>query len=187
MHRAVFLDRDGVLNEPIVRDGRPYPPANAGELIICSGAQSALQLLHDAGFVLICVTNQPDIARGTVSPESVAGINERLSAALPLDGIFVCPHDDADNCHCRKPKPGLVFDASARHGLDPAASYLVGDRWRDIEAGAAAKCRTVFVDRGYTEVISSVRPNVSVASIVEAAQWIITDSKENHAGAVSIE
>ena len=173
----MFLDRDGVLNEPIVRDGRPYPPAGPSDLVICAGAHAALAALREAGFALICVTNQPDVARGTTSLETVAAINARLSNELRLDDVIVCPHDDADACACRKPKPGLVYEASQRHGLDPAASYLVGDRWRDIEAGAAARCRTVLVDRGYAEAAPSVQPNARVASVAEAAAWIIADAR----------
>jgi D-glycero-D-manno-heptose 1,7-bisphosphate phosphatase len=186
MRRAVFLDRDGVLNEPIVRDFSPYPPSSVEQLIVCDGAVEALERLRAAGFVLVCVTNQPDIARGATSPETVACINARLASLLPLDAVLVCPHDDADGCTCRKPKPGLVLDAAARHDLDTAESYLVGDRWRDIDAGAAAGCRTVFVDRGYRERAPRVAPNARVTSIGEAAHWIITDSKERHASTVSV-
>jgi transaldolase len=177
VQRAVFLDRDGVLNEPVIRAGQPYPPASADELIICPGARGALTALRDAGFRLICVTNQPDVARGTLPMATVDAINARLRAELPLDDIAVCPHDDADACACRKPKPGLVLDAARRHDIDPAGSYLVGDRWRDVEAGAAARCRTVFVDRGYAERGPNVRPDARVPSIVEAAAWIIADAR----------
>lgn len=176
MRRAVFLDRDGVLNEPIIRDGKPYPPATPDELVICDGAPAALEDLRGLGFALVCVTNQPDVARGTVDGGTVDAINARLMSALPLDAIFVCRHDDADDCACRKPKPGLMHQAAAQLGLDVSASYLVGDRWRDIEAGAAANCRTIFVDRGYQERSSSIPPDASVPSIVAAAAWIIADA-----------
>jgi D-glycero-D-manno-heptose 1,7-bisphosphate phosphatase len=174
---AVFFDRDGVLNEPVVRDGKPYPPASADDLVLCEGAASALDDLRQLGFALVCITNQPDIARGTVSVETLDAINARLMAALPLDALYVCRHDDADNCACRKPKPGLIYQAAAELDVDPAASYLVGDRWRDIEAGAAARCRTVLVDRGYQERASSVPPNARVTSIAEAAAWIAADHR----------
>ena len=175
--RAVFLDRDGVLNEPVIRNGKPFPPADAGDVIICAGAKEALEALRTAGFALICVTNQPDVARGTMSPSAVEAINARLRAELPLDDIIVCPHDDADRCICRKPKPGLIHEGARRHGVDPGSSYLVGDRWRDIEAGFAASCRTIFVDRDYAERAPSVRPDARVANIIEAATWIIADAR----------
>ena len=177
MRPAVFFDRDGVLNESVVRAGKPYPPQTPEELVICAGAKGALDELRTAGFALICVTNQPDIARGTTTQATVDAINARLTGALPLDDLLVCPHDDADHCDCRKPKPGLVYEGARRHGLDAARSYLVGDRWRDIEAGAAANCRTVFVDRGYSEPNSSIEPHARVTNVVEAAAWILADSR----------
>jgi D-glycero-D-manno-heptose 1,7-bisphosphate phosphatase len=175
MRRAVFLDRDGVLNEPVVRDGKPYPPAGPDDVVICAGAVTALELLRKAGFVLVCVTNQPDIARGTVSGQMVDAINAHLKDALGLDGVYVCRHDDGDGCACRKPKPGLIFQAAQDLGLDVCGSYLVGDRWRDIDAGAAANCRTILVDRAYKERSSSTPPDARVSSITEAADWIVAD------------
>jgi D-glycero-D-manno-heptose 1,7-bisphosphate phosphatase len=173
--RAVFLDRDGVLNEPVVRNGRPYPPAGPHDVVICDGADDALGALHQAGFVLVCVTNQPDVARGAVASHTVDAINARLMDALPLDAMYVCRHDDADDCACRKPKPGLIHQAALELGLDVAASYLVGDRWRDIDAGAAAGCRTVLVDRSYDERTSTMPPDARVTSIAAAAAWILSE------------
>jgi transaldolase len=173
---AVFLDRDGVLNEPLVRHGKPYPPAAADDLVLCEGAERAVAELRAAGFALVVVTNQPDVARGTTSRETVDAINDRLRSLLELDDILMCTHDDGDGCACRKPKPGLLHDSARRHRLDLARSYLVGDRWRDIEAGAAAGCRTVLVDRGYLERVSAVAPDMRVASVLEAARWIIANA-----------
>jgi transaldolase len=177
MRRAVFLDRDGVLNEPVVRDGKPYPPASAEDVVLCDGAARAVAELRDAGFVLVVVTNQPDVARGTTPRATVDAINGRLRALLPLDDVLVCAHDDADRCGCRKPKPGLLQDGARLHGVDLARSYLVGDRWRDIEAGAAAGCRTALVDRGYAERPSSIEPDARVGSVLEAARWIIANAR----------
>jgi D-glycero-D-manno-heptose 1,7-bisphosphate phosphatase len=175
--RAVFLDRDGVLNEPVVRDGKPYPPTSPEEVVVCDGAAQALFTLRELGFALVCVTNQPDVARGTVSNQTIESINAHLMSKLPLDAVFVCRHDDVDDCACRKPKPGLIFQAARELGLDPAASYLVGDRWRDVDAGAAANCRTVLVDRGYRERSSTIPPDARVTSISEAAAWIVSDQR----------
>jgi transaldolase len=177
MRPAVFLDRDGVLNEPVVRAGKPYPPAGPGELVLCAGAERAVAELRAAGFALIVVTNQPDVARGTTPRATVDAINAKLRALLALDDVLVCAHDDADACGCRKPKPGLLRDGARLHDVDLRASYLVGDRWRDIEAGAAAGCRTVLVDRRYAERASSVAPDARVASVLEAARWIIADTR----------
>lgn len=176
MRAAVFLDRDGVLNEPVVRDGKPYPPAGPADVVLCAGAHDAVRALREAGFVLVVITNQPDVARGTTPRAVVDAINARLREELTLDDVLVCAHDDADGCDCRKPKPGLIRAGARRHGVDLARSYLVGDRWRDVEAGAAAGCRTVLVDRGYAERSASVAPDARVASVLEAARWIITDS-----------
>jgi D-glycero-D-manno-heptose 1,7-bisphosphate phosphatase len=162
---AVFLDRDGVLNEPVIRAGKPYPPMQAGDVVICKGAGAALDQLRSLGFSLVCVTNQPDVARGTLAGATLDAINAHLMSALPLDAM----------CDCRKPKPGLIHQAAARLGLDASSSYLVGDRWRDIEAGAAASCRTILIDRGYQEKSSVVPPDAVVTSITAAAEWIAAD------------
>jgi D-glycero-D-manno-heptose 1,7-bisphosphate phosphatase len=175
MKRAVFLDRDGVLNEPVVRDGKPYPPANASELTVTAGAAAALGRLRDAGFLLIVVTNQPDIARGTTSRATVDAINQALGHALPLDAFYICPHDDAEHCACRKPLPGLLLEAARDFQVDPAHSFMVGDRWRDIDAGAAAGCRTVLIDRGYRERPPVHPPDYRTATLPEAAAAILSE------------
>jgi D-glycero-D-manno-heptose 1,7-bisphosphate phosphatase len=169
--RAVFLDRDGVLNAAVVRDGVPHPPAGAEELEMLPGVEEACARLRGAGYDLVVVTNQPDIARGTQTAEAVERINNVLVEALPLDEVVVCPHDDADDCPCRKPKPGMLVDAAGRRGLDLAASFMVGDRWRDVEAGRRAGCKTIFVDRGYDQGLA--QPDVTVSDLGEAAAWIL--------------
>src|SRR5579871_4281109 len=135
MRRAVFLDRDGVINRAVLREGRPFPPATLAELRILAGVRDACRKLREAGFALILITNQPDIARGTINASEVTQIHERLKTYLKLDDIRVCPHDDGDHCACRKPQPGLLLDAARRWNIDLASSYVVGDRWRDVEAG----------------------------------------------------
>lgn len=148
--RAVFLDRDGVLNDAVLRDGRPYPPADEASMTIVAGAAEALLRLRERDFRLIVVTNQPDVARGTQPRAVVEAMNEKLRAALPVDEIVVCWHD-GDGCDCRKPKPGALLDAARRHGIDLGRSFMVGDRWRDIEAGQRAGVTCLFIDRGYSE------------------------------------
>ncbi len=167
---AVFLDRDGVINRALVRDGKSYPPGSVEELEILPGVLEALRRLQAAGYDLVVVTNQPDIARGTTTPGEVERINARLRALLPLDDIRMCPHDNADNCSCRKPKPGLLLQEPAH---DMASSVMVGDRWRDIEAGRAAGCgATILVDYGYDERTPD-EPTVRVRSLAEAADWLL--------------
>jgi D-glycero-D-manno-heptose 1,7-bisphosphate phosphatase len=170
--RAVFLDRDGVLNAAVVRDGRPYPPARACELEILPGVPAALGDLKRGGFVLLVVTNQPDVARGTQTREAIDAIHARLRAALPLDAIYCCDHDDGDRCACRKPAPGLLLEGARDWSVDLTASFMVGDRWRDIEAGAAAGCRTVFIDYQYRERQPQAFDR-RVTSLAEAAAWIL--------------
>jgi len=172
MNRAVFLDRDGVINHVILKDGKPYPPATLADLVILPGVEAALLRLRKAGFRLIVVTNQPDVARGAQTRARVEEINAWLQARLPIDEFCVCYHDDKDDCNCRKPKPGLLLDAAEDRGLDLKTSFMVGDRWRDIEAGCSAGCRTVFIDLGYSER-QPENPDVRVKSLAEAAEWII--------------
>ena len=172
MRRAVFLDRDGVVNRAVLRRGLPYPPATLSDLRLLPGVREACGKLREAGFALILVTNQPDIARGLVSSEQVSEMNRRLQRFLQLDGVGVCPHDDSARCSCRKPQPGLLLEAARVWNIDLASSFIVGDRCRDIEAGQRAGCRPIFIDYGYAEQ----RPNgpfVGVGSLREAANWIL--------------
>jgi D-glycero-D-manno-heptose 1,7-bisphosphate phosphatase len=148
---AVFLDRDGVLNDVDVLDGIPHPPARVEQLCLLPGVIEACHRLRDLGFVLVVVTNQPDIARGKQTRDEVDRMHDLLRAQLPLDEIVVCAHDDADDCPCRKPRPGMILDAAARLDLDLAESVCVGDRWRDVEAAKRAGVMAIFVDRGYGE------------------------------------
>jgi transaldolase len=172
LRRAVFLDRDGVLNRTVVRDGAPRPPASPDELEILPGVPEALAALAARGWVLVVVTNQPDVARGRQARAVVEAINRRLLSTLPLRAVLACYHDDADRCDCRKPRPGLLRQAAAEHGLDLDASVMVGDRWSDVQAGAAAGCRTFLVRADYSEP-ERCRPDHEVADLGEAAAAIL--------------
>jgi len=174
--RAVFLDRDGVLNRAIVRDGRPYPPSSLEELEIFPEADKALARLRDLGFLLLVITNQPDVARGTQHRSTIERIHEALRAALPLNDFFVCYHDDSDGCECRKPGIGLLRQAADKYGIELGASFLIGDRWRDIDAGHNAGCTTVLIDYGYSERSPSQPPAVRVESLAGAVDWITRQS-----------
>lgn len=176
-YRAVFLDRDGVINEPVIRSGKPYPPANVQELVVAPAAREALSQLKQMGFLLIVVTNQPDVARGKMQQAEVEEIHARLFAELPLDDFFTCFHDDSDECSCRKPLPGLLRQAADKYNIDLSASYVIGDRWRDVDAGSAAGCRTVLIDYGYDEQSSSRAPDQKVPSLTEAVDWILTQEE----------
>jgi len=173
--KAVFLDRDGVLNEAIVRDGKPYPPASVAELAIVPDASRCLTALRDAGFLLIVVSNQPDVARGTQTREVVEQIHSAMRSRLPLDAIYVCYHDSRENCACRKPKPGMLLTAAADHDIDLTSSFMIGDRWRDVDAGAEAGCRTVFIDFGYRERGPTNPPSKTSTGLREAVEWILAE------------
>jgi D-glycero-D-manno-heptose 1,7-bisphosphate phosphatase len=172
LRRAVFLDRDGVINRVIVRDGKPYPPTSLAELEILPGVHEALQKLHDANYLLLVVTNQPDVARGTAKREDVELMNAFLSSQLPIDDFKICYHDDADNCSCRKPLPGALLEAAKEHNIDLSNSFMVGDRWRDVEAGASAGCKTFFISYGYKEQYPKTQDFI-VASLSEAEEIIL--------------
>lgn len=168
--RVVFLDRDGVINRAYAEHGVPHPPSSVDDLEILPGVPAALARLRDAGFRLIVVTNQPDVARGRQTREAVEAMHERIRATLPIDEIRVCYHDDADGCICRKPKAGLL---QTGRPVDFGSSVMVGDRWRDVEAGRAAGCRTVLVDWGLDETLPH-EPDARVTSLAEAAEWILS-------------
>jgi D-glycero-D-manno-heptose 1,7-bisphosphate phosphatase len=168
---AVFLDRDGVLNEVELRGTSPVPPPSLAEFRILPGVARACERLRDLGYLLVVVTNQPDIARGTQTRAEVDRMHDHLREQVPLDEIVVCPHDDGDDCPCRKPRPGMILDAAARHGVDLTASFCVGDRWRDVEAAHAAGVRAVFVERGYAERRPS-EPDAIVTSLPDAVAFI---------------
>lgn len=171
--RAVFLDRDGVLNQAIVRAGRPYPPSNLNEFQIVPGAVAALLRLKEAGFLLVVVTNQPDAARGTQSRERIEELNGAVRAALPVDDFYVCFHGGTEGCPCRKPKPGLLLKAAADRNVDLGRSFLVGDRWSDVDAGAAAGCRTILIDRHYDERPPEHPPDCRVETLASAVDWVL--------------
>jgi len=180
LRRAVFLDRDGVLNRAIVRDGKPYPPACQADMQVLPGDREALTELRDRGFLLYVVTNQPDVARGTQQRSTVDAMHRSLLNALPLlDGFYVCYHDDADQCGCRKPKPGLLLTAAGEHGISLQDSYMVGDRWRDVEAGQRAGCRAVWIECGYVERGPSVSADATVRTLAEAVAWILKQSRKD--------
>ena len=172
MTRAVFLDRDGVLNKAFIRNGKPYSPDTIEEMIIVPDAAEALTRLRRHGFRLIVATNQPDIARGRLTNEQVEAMNAHLRSKLPLDVIEVCTHDDADNCDCRKPKPGLLLKAAKRDGIALDESFMIGDRYRDIEAGHSAGCRTILIGNGYGEIFKA-QPDAKFDTLSDAAEWIL--------------
>jgi D-glycero-D-manno-heptose 1,7-bisphosphate phosphatase len=158
------------LNDAIVRDGVPHPPASPDEVHIADGAGDAVRAVRDAGWLAIVVTNQPDVARGTTTLAQVDAINAVVAERLQVDAIYMCPHDDADACDCRKPKPGLLLRAAREHDIDLAASVLVGDRAKDIASGRAAGCTTIFLDHRYAETKTNPAADFTVTTLAGAIE-----------------
>jgi D-glycero-D-manno-heptose 1,7-bisphosphate phosphatase len=186
MRRAVFLDRDGVINRALEREGKPYPPTSLAEFEILPDVSAACAKLKAAGFLLIVATNQPDVGRGTLKQEVVEKIHAHLLTQLPIDRVEVCYHPGkgASECDCRKPKPGMLLRAARESNIDLAQSWMVGDRWRDVDCGHAAGCRTVFIDFGYAEALRQ-KPDFSARNLAGAADIILRESKHNRSETLS--
>ena len=173
MVKAVFLDRDGVINANLERSGKPVAPTTLEEFRIFPDAAAAVHRLKDAGYLLVVVTNQPDVATGRMPRAVMDAMHAQIRALMPIDDFEICIHTDADGCDCRKPKPGLLIKAAARHDIDLPASVMIGDRWRDVLAGQAAGCgMTIRVDHGLPEDRPST-PDRTVKSLDEAAAFIL--------------
>jgi D-glycero-D-manno-heptose 1,7-bisphosphate phosphatase len=172
--KAVFLDRDGVLVEAVMIEGKPHAAMSLDQFVIKPEAQKACDILQEAGFLLVVVTNQPEVARGNLPSEQVERMNSVLTDQLHLDQVVTCCHDDADECECRKPKPGMLTETAQLLSIDLDRSYMIGDRWKDIEAGRAAGCKTIWIDLAYEEQKPS-SPTLRVTSLLEAVRWIEND------------
>jgi D-glycero-D-manno-heptose 1,7-bisphosphate phosphatase len=170
--RAVFLDRDGVINRSIVRDGKPYAPLSLEALEILPGVEDALLSLRSVGFLNIIVTNQPDVGAGKLPRETAEAMSAHLLETLPIDAVKVCFHTEDERCRCRKPKPGLLLDAAQEFEVDLGRSYMIGDRWKDVGAAHAAGCQALFVDYGYAERRPEP-PYLPVKSLTAAAELIL--------------
>lgn len=170
--KAVFLDRDGVITANMERNGRPVAPVTLEDFKILPGSDENIRRIKAAGFVVIVVTNQPDVSTGLTRRETVDAMHAELFRCLAIDDIKVCFHLDVTDCACRKPKPGMLLEAAAERGINLSESYMVGDRWRDIGAGQAAGCTTIFIDYGYKQD-GSCGPDKVVSSFTEAANHIL--------------
>jgi D-glycero-D-manno-heptose 1,7-bisphosphate phosphatase len=169
---AVFLDRDGVLNRAEVRDGKPFAPLHLRDFRLLPGTGAAVRALREAGYLLVVVTNQPDIGHGRLTTSVVEAMHARLRRHLRPDAIEMCPHRQDEGCPCRKPRPGMLRSAAERLDIDLHRSFMVGDRGNDIAAGRAAGCCTILVDRGYREP-RPVEADVVVRSFPAAARRIL--------------
>lgn len=160
--KAVFVDRDGVLLVTHVRNGRPFAITRPEEYALLPGVVDGVEAMKGAGYVVVVVTNQPDLANGKIDVSTLGVINDRLQAETGVDSIEVCPHAEADGCACRKPAPGLLLEVGRKLNIDLGESFMIGDRWRDIDAGVAAGCRTIFIDRFYDEPLKHDPDEIAV-------------------------
>jgi len=175
VNKAVFLDRDGVLNRGVIRSGRPFAPLGLEDLDILPGVPDALEALRAAGFLLIVVTNQPDVARGLAKREQVDAIHAFMRDRLSIDEIRVCYHDDADHCVCRKPSPGMIYAAAVERAVQLDRSFMVGDRWRDVGAAKRAGCTAILVNALPEE--TRIEPDIELSDLPAAAAWILSRSE----------
>ncbi|RMD60586.1 MAG: transaldolase [Alphaproteobacteria bacterium] len=183
LRKAVFLDRDGVINRAWIKNGRPFPPPSPADFSLLPGVAAAVRRLHAAGYLIVVCTNQPDVATGRQSREAVEAMHAKLRSWLPVDDIRVCYHIDEHDCTCRKPRPGMLTGAAAALGIDLGRSYMVGDRWRDIEAGQAAGCFPILIESDYSECRPDP-PFIRVSSLAEAAAFIINRDTHNESSAM---
>lgn len=151
MNTAVFLDRDGVINKSIVREGKPFSPMVFNDFIIKEGVKDAVLKLKNSVHYVIVVTNQPEISRGNLQLIELEKMHNFLKENIELDHIYICPHDNFDNCKCRKPNPGMLIAAASTYNLNLKKSFMVGDRSSDIQAGVAAGTTNFFIRHGYNE------------------------------------
>ena len=166
----MFLDRDGVLAQEIVRDGQAFAPTELRDFRLVDGAAEAVDRLRQAGLVCIVFTNQPEVARGLLAPDTLERMHQELRRCVAVEDVFVCPHVDEDGCACRKPHPGMLRQAAEKWDLDLGRSFVVGDRWRDIDAGRAVGCYSVLVERDYSACETA---DARVASLGEAVDLIL--------------
>jgi D-glycero-D-manno-heptose 1,7-bisphosphate phosphatase len=174
---AVFLDRDGTLNVQVIREGKPFPPSSVEDFRLFDDVPAGCRDLQAAGFALVVVTNQPDVGRGDQTQAAVEAMHAKLRSLVPeIERIEVC-YDPGrgEKSLRRKPAPGMLLDAAAALGLDLARSWLIGDRWRDVDCGKRAGVRTVFLDFGYAEALQAP-PDFTVRSFSAAAAIILARS-----------
>ena len=174
-NRTVFLDRDGVINKVVYRDRKLTSPRNIEEFEFEAGVESALSRLKTAGFKLFVVTNQPELSRGLLTPESLRMMTDQIMKVLKIEEVRICPHDQADGCGCRKPRPGMLFDLANKYDLLLEESYMVGDTWKDSRAGNSAGCKSIIIDREYNAADPA---DWRVSNLGEAVDLILKRSDE---------
>ncbi len=169
--KAVFLDRDGVINLTVFRKGAERAPQDMSEFAYVEGVHATLAALQARGYVLLVCTNQPDVARGWQDRDQVLAFHAKIERELPVSRVYACFHDDVDACACRKPKPGLLVQGSDEFGLDLQQSWMIGDRSKDIEAGKAAGCRTIYLRHDH-DTAQSGSPDYEITKLEQLLEII---------------
>lgn len=186
MQKAIFLDKDGTLIEDV-----PYN-VDPKRMLLCQGTLNGVKKLHQAGYLLVVISNQSGVARGYFTEAALGPVERQLKRLLkvPLAGFYYCPHhpqgsvqEYALSCECRKPEPGMLFQAAADHGIDLRQSWFIGDILNDVEAGRKAGCRTILIDNGNeTEwVLTPDRvPHHTAPNLDFAADYILQAQNHPH-------
>ena len=170
--KCIFLDRDGVINKPIIIDNKPYSPRNKYQFELLPNIEKYLKKIHSLGFLTIIITNQPDISTNHINENLLNEFHDIIKNKMPITDIYVCKYIDTDDCYCRKPKPGLILTAAKKYKINLKKSYFIGDRWKDIDAANKAGCHSIFIDYGYKEKLKTTPIN-NVKSVKEAFEIIL--------------
>ncbi|MBP7216775.1 MAG: HAD family hydrolase [Candidatus Omnitrophica bacterium] len=181
LKKAIFLDRDGVINEVLIKEGQPHSPHSLNELRLMPRVAKNIEAFKQCGFLCIVVTNQPDVRRGLLTPGALTTMHEHIKSVLNLDDILVCTHDDRDNCLCRKPRPGMLLEAAQRWGIDLASSYMVGDQERDMQAAQSAGCRGILCRASYNKQVQADFTVDSLDEVVSLLRLRMSHGKNSSA------
>ena len=168
----------GVLNSTRVENGRPFAPTHFKDFHLFKEALATTVALKKAGFLLVVVTNQPDVGNGITDCSEVKKMNEHLIDVLPIDRVKVCFHSQTDDCYCRKPRPGMLIETIEEYDIDPYRSFMIGDRWSDVQAGNAVNCSTIFLERGYSEQ-KQFSADYVCRNLTEATTYILNLIRDN--------
>jgi D-glycero-D-manno-heptose 1,7-bisphosphate phosphatase len=173
-NKAIFLDRDGVINHVLYHEGvnKPSSPWKFEEFQLYNGVEKPLEELRKMGFLLLIISNQPDISKGKIEEGMTEKVNKIIFEKLPIQDILICPHEDRHNCNCRKPKPGMIIELSKKWNVDIGKSFLIGDRWKDIEAGENAGCTSILLDKPYNKDTKAEYRTKDLQSAVELIKSI---------------
>jgi|TARA_B100001175_G_scaffold313455_1_gene321083 D-glycero-D-manno-heptose 1,7-bisphosphate phosphatase len=176
MKKAVFLDRDGVLSKTHIKKGKSFAVKKLKDFKLFYGSEESVKKLKLAGFMVIVVTNQPDVGKKIISRIVLKKMHDRLKKKTKVDAIYSCTHSQDDNCFCRKPKPGMILNAAKKHNINLKKSFMVGDRSSDILAGKKAKCRSIFLDKKYFEKKPKVQ-EATFNNLVQATNYILKQTQ----------